>query len=859
MTAVMPDTTTESYRVGLGDTAMLRRNSTPGRRLSSPALRELVTRLVDAESSAARLRDHACEELFDLASLVDHADRAVVLTLKRAIFNGRDVENLPAAAFGLAGVRAWFEAHRQMRETRDTIVSSYDHCLAEERQLLADAIGDDAFRLSLALNSAQVLDAVGRYRRTGGAPSARERKSERGIVQHLTRAFLRVSPLARLTGVGFATWDDEAPRLDDARLQQLPAHSRVRLDRALLSNVVTGVACLPDSGVVPTVVRRNPALRIDGDRVRLQYWTPQARRILFTPLSPEIDALLAVTSMGPVTDDAAARALTVRLAIPLDDARRLVEGGCRMQILLPGPVYDEQDDDPVAIASAVIARAGVDIDFGRLGGRALDAIAGGGVEQRVDALRDVKAIETQLNAVSSCPSRLQVNEDYLLAVRHVSPAGYEKALDDLVDVAAFHRVFDRHHEVRCLLVRAFTDLYGAGSAVNLVNCADALVDAVYAREQSLRIANAAELGPSDGTLVDLLRLRADVNAELASRIDGCGAASELGLDPAWMRAAESRLPDRFRVSASCALLVQAVDDRLVLNGCYNGHGLIGSRFGQADTELGSAGADAVRRNRERIQRLYGDAARLVEDRGLHGSNINYHQQVMPDSISPDDWLTLRLVHDPATDCLRVLDPNDREVRVVSMGMKWLELQPNPLRVAAWLYDSGRVSIDPVSRARNAGKGETSTSTVSYPRLIAGQVVMQRRRWYTGADFPVGTGGSDMSQLVEVNRWRAMHDVPDEVVVKTRLGSPTAALFGDAVDDFALSRRRDKPQYVDFASALMVRVLPKLLERRGSGYIEEALPGVRDGVKASEWAIEVDFDRRRAAPAARDRARETSRP
>lgn len=845
MTTLLVATVNDSFRTSLGETPLLRQNATAGRRLSSSALRVLVGRLVDAELAARGARDAACDELFDLAALVDDAGRPPILKLKRAIFNGRDVDQLPLNVAELSGVRKWFAAHEQMRQARDAITAAYDEMLLGERRGLADVIGDDAFRMSLALNSPQVLDAVERYRRSAGAPSARERKSERGIVQHLTRAFVRVSPLARLTAIGFATWDDDGVPLDAQALQLLPARSRVRLDRALLSNVVSGAVRRPIAGGTPGVVRRNPALRIDGDRVRLQYWAPDARRILFTPLSPEIEALLALTSMGPVSTDAIAHALTARLAISFDDAHRLVEGGCRMQILLPGPIYDEQIDSPHAQVAAALASTSHEAAFVDRINAALESIASNGVEARVGALRDVKAIETELNAISSCPSRLQVNEDYMLKAGSISRAGYEGALDDLVDVAAFHRVFDRHHEVRCLLTKAFTDLYGVGAVVNLVNCADTLADAVYSREAKLRISTGPELGPADGSLTELLRLRAEINAELVSLIETRRNGPELLLDPGWMRSLQSRLPERFAVSASCTLLVQPCDGRLVLNGCYNGHGLIGSRFGQADSDLRHEGADAVGKTRQRIERLYGGGVRLREDRGLHGSNINYHQQVMSQTITADEWLALRLTHDPVTDTLRMLDSDGTEVRIVSMGMKWLELQPNPLRIAVWLYDSGRVSVDPVSRARaGVQPPEAPATTVSYPRLVAGDVVVQRRRWYAGSDFPAELAGSDVDHLIELNRWRAAHDVPEEVVVKTRMGSPTAALFGDAAGDFAVSRRRDKPQYVDFTSALMVRVLPKLLERRGAGYFEEALPGVREGLKATEWAIEVDFERGR---------------
>jgi hypothetical protein len=57
-------------------------------------------------------------------------------------------------------------------------------------------------------------------------------------------------------------------------------------------------------------------------------------------------------------------------------------------------------------------------------------------------------------------------------------------------------------------------------------------------------------------------------------------------------------------------------------------------------------------------------------------------------------------------------------------------------------------------------------------------------------------------------------------------------------DLQAHRRRQKPQYVDLASALSVRVLPRLADRRGVGHLEETLPAVADGPHAIEWIVEI---------------------
>jgi hypothetical protein len=134
------------------------------------------------------------------------------------------------------------------------------------------------------------------------------------------------------------------------------------------------------------------------------------------------------------------------------------------------------------------------------------------------------------------------------------------------------------------------------------------------------------------------------------------------------------------------------------------------------------------------------------------------------------------------------------------------------------------------------------ATIGYPRARVGRVILSRRRWYPGADFPLrGDAADDAGYLLAITRWRARHEVPAEVVLKSVFDGPTVweSLSDTAARDrFFELRNRAKPQYVDLASALMTRVLPRLLERRPAGCLEEALPGLAGGGHAREWMVEV---------------------
>jgi len=127
-------------------------------------------------------------------------------------------------------------------------------------------------------------------------------------------------------------------------------------------------------------------------------------------------------------------------------------------------------------------------------------------------------------------------------------------------------------------------------------------------------------------------------------------------------------------------------------------------------------------------------------------------------------------------------------------------------------------------------------------MTVGNVLIGRRRWYGGEELgtAVAAGPEEHERLLALTAWRARHGVPEEVVIKSAPEDEGPLSVG--APDVQSKRLQQKPQYVDLSSALAVRVLPRMLERRGDGatggYLEEALPAVTDGTHATEWVLEV---------------------
>ena len=827
-----------SQRPGqLADTPLLRVNALAGRRLSSAELRAALREHMSAAQAVARLRDPACDELYDLAGTLTGPERSAALTLKRAIYNDREPAEAAHDTQWSPAVTAWLAAWQRRRLAAAAIRNGYETYLAAERGLLAELISAENFQLSLALTSPQVLDAVRRYRRRVNDLTARDRKSERGIIQHLMRAMVRTSPLTRFTAVAHGSWQPDGDALDSPRFDPNLAQSFLHVDRALLSATVTGIVA-PPGDAVPSVLIRNPTLRSNAAGARYQYRDAEQVRLLSVPASPQLGVLLNLTATGPLPAGVLGAEIALRLGISTEDGDRVVAAAVRSQLLVTAPVLNEQSDTLLTDARALLA-----LDHPELAevtaeiSAELELMRAGNVSTRVAALGRVSTQgEARLNAASSRPSRLQVNEDYVLPPVAVSTAGYTEALTDLADVAEFYGLFDRYHEVRALLTALFVERFGVGGQANLVDCAQDLAGQVLRREAELNAHTLLEHGPADGSLATLHRLREEAETTLTGRVRDHDGPGVLELDPGWLAGFAAELPDRFRApAASYSLLVQAVEGELVINDCYPGHGILAARFLAADRTLGG---DAISRLGCRIRSLFGsDGQQLLEDRGLHGANINHRAAVIEEEMSPQRWVGMRLLHNASTDSLELIDRDGAPIRPLVLGMKWIEMMPAPMRIAMWLIDSGRVLADPIEWAYRARAG--AEPTIGYPRIRAGKVTLQRARWYPGVDFPTAPQpGEDAAYLMEINAWRSAHGVPEQIVAKTPLGRwPQDAT--PAGGNYLQARRREKPQYVDLASALMVRSLPRMVERRGSGYFEEALPAVRNGAHATEWAIELD--------------------
>ncbi|MYY86997.1 MULTISPECIES: lantibiotic dehydratase [unclassified Streptomyces] len=826
---------------------VLRINPLERARLSDDALRTLLARLADAEHDVRDAAARCSDELYAaIGAAPDEDSRRRLVALRRAIHNDRT-----AKATGVPptpAVARWAGACEKRAALRGEVAEAYASAADRERGTLARLLGDEDLTRSLALVSPEVYQESLRYRSaiTEGRPlSARARKSERGLVQYVTRAMVRTSPLARFTAVGIAVPDPAGTSPEDP--PYTPGTPFTGLDRVMLAYVLGGLEPPVGAAVLDAWVGLSPtsALEPDGSRLFFLKPTDTGFQRLAAPVKGTVRALVDATVMGPrpvrsVIDD-----LTARTGASAQDAAKAVVGAVRQGMLC---TYGEAEDG-AADLDALLARsapaAGPPLADVRARLPRLGAAPATARSAELAALRDDFA---EVSRIARRPARVTVEEDFVLSPARVAAADWQRPLEDLGPVVELLSVFDWLHDVRVITTAAFVDRFGAGARVPLAEHAEGLV-----QEVSRRAAVMGEvyldgdttaltgLGPADGSLERLHALRRRVIDATQRHIAAAAGDPDVRLSVDEARELTRALPERLRRDPlSYGVLVQSAGEgRVVLNDGLPGHGMLYARFLDADRRLGG---DAVARLAERLTDRYGwDGSRVVEDLGLHRLNVNAHPRILPHGLRPDDWFSLRLAHDTETDQLRVEDADGTPLRVLPLGTGHPGLFPPPLSLASCLATGGRLNNDLLDGWHRALPWDGRTTRTA-PRITVGDVVLARRRWYGGAELASALEpAAEHERLTALTEWRGRHGVPEEVVVKTAFEQVSPRTLDPA--DMLPRRRQFKPQYVDLASALGTRVLPRMLDRRATderavNYLEEALPAVVDGTHAYEWVVEI---------------------
>lgn len=658
---------------------------------------------------------------------------------------------------------------------------------------------------------------------------------------------VRTSPLARFTAVGIAVPSPGGVHPGEVAFEDATAFPS--LDRVMLAYVLGGLRPPAGAELLNAWVALSPTSALDEARATLYFLRPTESGFqrLSAPVRGVVRSLVDATVMGPRPVRSVVSHITAQQGCTAQDAAKAVLRAVQQGILCTyGEPEDGAADLSVMLTRPASPGAGLLEDVKARLPRLATAPASG----RRAELQAIEGNFEQVSRLARRPARVTVEEDYVLPPFTVDSGRWRRPLADVGATVELLSVFDWLHDVRVMTTAAFVQRFGAGAGVPLTEHAESLVQevsrraAVMGESYARGDADALDgLGTADGSLEQLFTLRRRVIDETQSRITKAvdAGATDLALTAEEAVELTSGMPPRIRQDAlSYGVLVQAAGDRLVFNDGLPGHGMLYARFLDADRKLGGGSLPYLAQRL--LDRYTWDGSRVVEDLGLHRLNVNAHPRILPEGLGPDDWFSLRLVHDEESDTLAVEDADGQRIRVLPLGTGHPGLFPPPLSLATSLSTGGRLNNDLVNGWHRSVPHDRR-HTLMCPRISIGEVVLARRRWYGGGELAtaLGSGPAEHDRLTALTEWRARHDVPEEVVVKTTFGEDSPRTLDPA--DVLPRRLQHKPQYVDFTSALSTRVLPKMLDRRATeeeavNYLEEALPSVVDGTHAQEWVVEI---------------------
>src|SRR5581483_4781299 len=208
---------------------------------------------------------------------------------------------------------------------------------------------------------------------------------------------------------------------------------------------------------------------------------------------------------------------------------------------------------------------------------------------------------------------------------------------------------------------------------------------------------------------------------------------------------------------------------------------------------------------------------------------------------------LFITHDPATHRLRLLSKRlKKEILPVHLGLMadfWL---PPLCRFLLRIFSSGPANPSPFAMRLLVG---TRPSFSYYPRLVLGQIIVERATWMIPAAFLPRRekGTSAFDYMLSIQRWLAGLDLPQECFVRVLSQRSTSReTWTRQVPSPATMNKNRKPLYIDFGNYLSIMMFEQVVDQTTWALLlQEVLPAHNDLVitdgqasYASEYIFEL---------------------
>ncbi|MEU1689066.1 lantibiotic dehydratase [Micromonospora sp. NPDC005707] len=809
-------------------------------------------------------------------NLADDRLRRRLIRLRRDVWNLRrpdpaDPAAWPAAELGaethrmLAGWLDTFAAYRRELAEGAAVLAAE---LAQRRDVLRELADDPDLRGGILLASPSLDQYLPTYLAAPGRLGKRARRVERSLLEYAFRTACKTSPFSRLTTVNVGTFaPSDGPLLDVAPVTDRTGDAKrgaARLNLAALGRL-SAVVLADETLRADLPVALTTGWRIERGRLRYLRRRRTSSEDGEAAITLEsIHESLFVLPTGRVLHDILAAldgGRVRRLADLVDelttDDRPAAEIAQYLHHLLrvgllvvPNLHLDIHADDPVEGYRRALGGIGRDW-ADRLAERVASAnrLATGYPEHDVagrrrvlaDIRRELVAAHEDLGRADVPAPRTLLYEDATLRTgRPVTADRVRWERDVLPGLRALARimpVFDINLPRRLATKGFFRARYGAGG-----RCDDLLTFAHEFQQDFFEHYSGRMMRrrafDADNTYVrqenwfkqEEITALDDARVEVARRMNEAydrlpAGAEELRLDDEFMTEVAAMVPETLGTLDPRSFFLQIADQgerhRVVVNRIYSGMTLLFSRFAHLFADQDLAGT-----LRAELARLAPPGAVLAELKGGYdATNLNLHPAVTPyelvcpgevsfrpaaEQIHMDD---LSVEHDPVTDRLLLRSRRlDAEVIPVYLGFLLPMALPEVQQVLLTFAYLGMAQPDLWAGTTVPLPGH---GIAGYPRIVHGDLVLQRRMWKLHPDHlppPRTPEQSDADWFLRWQRWRRDNNLPRRV-----FATPEGSRLTPAADDGQPAaqpggRPDHKPLYVDFDSHFCLQ----LLEATGRG-------------------------------------------
>lgn len=858
---------------------------------------QLIEKLLAQEEALSSQAQALSEDLYQIIGKIE--DKQVkwrLMAVRRTIYQlqipkARDLNEQVMAEIPrelAETLLVWIEQAKQRLELLSTGQTVLEAEWAEKRRVLQRVAQAKNFQHGLIMGSKDLyLNFVKWSQADGQGRLHSDRQTELGLFIYLSRMATKTSPFSTFMSSGRGHWvDDEPSYLLSAHWQQA---SVIELNWSLVHRIAYELANWPE-------IRPHLAIKVNSSCVEeegsLKFlgWK-KGETVLKLANSATLQHMLRIIR----TAQHASYELIVQTIVQLDsdgredEIRAFLERLIKIGLLEFDLGIPDQSPDYFGQLLTFLKRfRGPRLEeifplLQKIQNCLLQYAATENSAERCDlritihsALEQVYEYLTLKQRGLAIPTKNAFYENTLaqeLSLR-CSRSTWQETLDDLSLIQQLSALYDEFLPARLAAAAFFVDAYGENKKVGLLQFYERFRQEMQ-RPGGWRSDNVISSSPLKtlfetpyGTpslhLAELERVKqlcADFQQMFLEQ--SAAASQECHLDRAELQRFVATFPAFVTSPHSLSFYVQKLargdGPRLVLNGATGGFGRSEARL--RFLEMQECHADTSYQLQEEKRQ---EEPLLVDISGVFGFSANLHacqtayEIAYPGTVSvrPEEerlpLSDLEVVHDPQHHCLKLFSRRlQREVLPVHLGLLADFLLPPLCHFLLHLFSESVTNSFSWLRIPDIAQLGPDFPLQRYPRVCMGTLVLDRATWLVGVEHipKREKGTSPFTYMLEVQRWQAAHQLPQECFARVLILRANAS---PEESGFSVIKDR-KPLYIDFRNYLSIMMFEQIVDHAQRMdhpahrvlFLQEVLPSQEDlvlsaeeGTYVSEFVIEL---------------------